>query len=183
MNRRIFVLACALAFSSVAHAQSGHQAGDLGVGVMLGEPSGVSAKQWLSETEAIAGGVAWSIAGHDAMQVHADYLIHRFDVTRIDESDGRLPVYFGIGARFKLGHDEGRGKDDDARLGIRVPVGMTFLFAHAPFDAFAEIAPIVDLVPEADLGISIAFGGRFYFGGPPAVAEPIDAPEGAEQPE
>jgi hypothetical protein len=176
MYRRALTLACVLAFPSLAPAQADPDAGDFGVGVMLGEPSGVSAKYWISETEAVSGGLAYSIAGHDAMQVHADYLIHHFDVTRIDESDGRLPVYFGIGGRFKLAHDEGRGKDDDARLGVRLPLGITFLFAHVPFDVFGEVAPIIDVIPEADLGISLAFGARLYFGGAPAVAEPIDSP-------
>ena len=49
----------------------------LGIGVMVGEPTGVSVKKWLDATHAIDGGAAWSIAGDDALSLHADYLFHR----------------------------------------------------------------------------------------------------------
>jgi hypothetical protein len=75
-----------------------------------------------------------------------------------------MPVYYGIGARLKFKDDEGRGRnEDDAIFGIRVPVGITYLFDDAPLDLFFEIVPVLDLAPDVELDINAAVGLRFYF--------------------
>jgi len=56
----------------------------------------------------------------------------------------------------------GRRNDHDELLGVRVPFGLTYLFAKSPFDIFAEIVPILDLVPDTDFGLNGAIGVRFY---------------------
>ena len=136
----------------------------LGIGLIVGEPTGLSVKYWLDEEHAIDGAAAWSFWDGDGFQLHADYLWHNFDL--LDEPsglEGKLPVYFGVGARLKFRDDNGRrGDDDDAVFGIRVPVGISYLFDGKPFDLFAEIAPVLDLVPDFDLNFSLAVGMRFY---------------------
>lgn len=134
---------------------------ELAVGLILAEPTGLSAKYWLNDEQAIDAAAAWAFSGEDALQLHADWLMHRYDLLGINTPEGRAPLYFGLGARLKLKDDKGR--DDDA-LGIRVPVGVTFLFAQAPFDLFAEIVPVLDIAPDTDLDLNLAVGGRFYFG-------------------
>lgn len=163
MQRHLIALGLLLS-AGAAHAQND----TLGVGVILAEPTGLSAKLWLSEAEAIDAAVAWSFSDYSSFQFHMDYLFHRFDVFRdVDRTVGRPSLYFGLGGRLKLGEDRGRGRepdDEDDKLGVRVPAGVTYVFAQAPFDVFAEIVPILDLAPDTEVDLNAAVGGRFYFG-------------------
>ena len=159
MKCRMAVIAIVVAtVSATACAVDG-----LGVGVIAGEPTGLSLKYWLDDEHAIDGAAAWSFWDHDGFQLHADYLWHNFELLDSVEASGKLPVYYGVGARLKFTEDEGRHDDDDhTAFGIRVPVGVSYLFDGKPFDVFAELAPIVDLVPDFELNFSIAVGMRFY---------------------
>jgi hypothetical protein len=132
-------------------------AGDLGIGLMVGEPTGLSVKYWLDDTQAIDGAAGWSFSGHNSFQLHGDYLFHRFDIFKTEEGADRTPVYYGIGARIK-----DKDHDDDTVFGIRIPLGASYLFADAPFEIFGEIVPIIDLAPDVDLDINVAIGFRFY---------------------
>jgi hypothetical protein len=133
-----------------------------GLGLILGEPTGLSVKYWLDEENAIDGAAAWSFSDNDSFQLHGDYLWHNYNLVNSDEFSGKLPVYYGVGARLKFKDDNGH-HDDEAAFGIRVPFGISYLFENAPFDLFAELVPILDLTPDTDLELSAAIGVRFYF--------------------
>ncbi|HXE97588.1 MAG TPA: DUF3996 domain-containing protein [Dongiaceae bacterium] len=154
------VMVMMLMIVSGARAEDG-----LGVGIIAGEPTGISVKKWLSRDTAIDAAAAWSFSENDSFQLHADYLIHNFGVLKTAGIDGRLPLYFGIGGRLKLQNNgnNNRRNDHDALLGVRIPFGIAYMFAKAPVDIFAEIVPILDLVPATDLDINGAIGVRFYF--------------------
>jgi hypothetical protein len=135
----------------------------LGLGVILGEPTGFSVKYWLDEEHAIDGAAAWSFWDGDGFQLQGDYLWHNFDLLENPGGvNGKLPVYFGVGARLKFRDGEGRHDDDDTVFGIRAPFGISYLFDGEPFDLFAEVAPILDLAPDVELNVSLAVGMRFY---------------------
>ena len=70
---------------------------------------------------------------------------------------GELPVYFGLGGRVVF-----REKHDD-KVGIRFPLGINYIFDNAPFDAFLEIVPILDLTPDTDFDLEAAIGIRYFF--------------------
>jgi len=143
---------------------SGRTARDgFGIGVIIGEPTGVSAKKWTDREHAFDAAAAWSFSEDDAVRLHADYLVHNFGVIRTDASTGRLPFYYGIGGRILIFDNDRRGDDHDTRLGVRFPLGFSFLFTRAPFDIFAEIVPVLDIVPDSDFGLDAAIGARFYF--------------------
>jgi hypothetical protein len=133
---------------------------DFGIGIIVGEPTGLSLKYWLDEEHAVDGAAAWSYSENDSFQLHSDYLIHNYDWL---ESD-KLPVYYGIGARVKFKDDDGRGRNENhAIFGIRAPIGITYLFEDEPVDLFFEVVPVLDLSPEVELDINAALGIRFYF--------------------
>jgi hypothetical protein len=135
-----------------------------GLGIMVGEPTGVSFKTWIDQDRAIDAGIAWSFSGDDSLHLHADYLLHHFGVFKNHKLPGQLPLYYGLGGRIKLEDDDnGRGDDEDTLVGLRLPVGIAYLFAEAPFDLFAEIVPVLDLVPDTDLDLNAAVGVRYYF--------------------
>ena len=124
-----------------------------GLGIIVGEPTGVSLKYWTSSSTAFDGAVAWSFIDGGALDIHADYILHSFHL--IPVASGSLPFYYGIGARIKF--------LDDPGFGVRVPVGLAYLFSDAPIDIFFEIVPILDLTPKTDFKINAAIGGRYFF--------------------
>jgi hypothetical protein len=128
----------------------------LGLGIIIGEPTGPCFKWWLSGKSAIDGAVAWSFEKHGSLHIHADYLMHSFSFIKVDK--GRFPFYYGLGGRVKFGND-----DDDDRLGIRIPLGLEYLFDGAPPGIFIELVPILDLVPKTEIEYNAAIGIRYYF--------------------
>jgi hypothetical protein len=133
---------------------------DFGIGVIIGEPTGLSLKYWVDEEIAVDGALAWSYSENDSLQLHGDYLIHNYDLLE----DKEWPVYYGIGARLKFKDDDGRGRNENhAMFGIRFPLGITYLFDDAPMDLFFEVVPVLDLSPDLELDINAAAGLRFYF--------------------
>lgn len=162
MKRKIagIVLGAVLMSAAGVQAEEG-----IGIGVILGEPTGISVKKWIGKDRAIDAAAAWSFSENDSFQIHADYLIHNFGLLQTGNIGGRLPVYFGVGARIKLqNNDNGHGRNDhDALVGVRVPFGISYLFAKVPVDLFAEIVPVLDIVPDTDFDINGAIGARFYF--------------------
>jgi hypothetical protein len=126
----------------------------LGLGIMIGEPTGLNAKGWLTKRTAIDAGLAWSFVHETALHVHVDYLIHSFNVFPDAE---QLPLYYGIGGRIKTGEKR------DAQVGLRMVGGIEYMFRTAPIDIFFEIAPILDLTPKTELNMNAGIGARFYF--------------------
>lgn len=124
-----------------------------GVGAILGEPIGASFKAWMSETTAFDAAVAYANYDDEGLNLHADYLFHQFDW--LSAGSGRLPVYFGIGARVKFA--------DDTHVGFRGPIGVAYMMDTAPVDIFAEVAPILDFTPNWRVEWSGAIGARYWF--------------------
>ncbi|MFP4164251.1 MAG: hypothetical protein ACLFQB_04520 [Chitinispirillaceae bacterium] len=119
------------------------------IGVVLGQPTGLSGKYWLSRRSAVDGVLAWAFSEGGRFEVHADYLFHYY----FDVPQGNLPAYLGAGAAVYI--------RDETTVGARIPFGVSYIFDRAPLSAFLEIAPIVDLVPSTAFGISGGVGIRF----------------------
>ncbi len=85
---------------------------NFGVGVIIGEPTGFSAKLWTSNYTAFDFGLGWSMGGDrigkydgyydggSRVHVHMDYLWHSFEAIRSTE---RFPLYYGVGGRLNNG--------------------------------------------------------------------------------
>jgi hypothetical protein len=149
-------------FCGAARAQEG-----VGIGVILGEPTGVSLKAWINEKQAVDAAAAWSYSENDSFQFHADYLLHDSSLIQDKDFHGKFPVYVGVGGRIKLKDENGghgRNHHDDL-LGVRVPFGISYLFADAPVDLFFEVVPVLDIAPDTHLDLNAAVGARFYIGG------------------
>jgi len=147
--KKLILIAIVTLFSVGVFAQDS----GLGLGLIFGEPTGLSAKIWTSERTAIDAAVAWSFVGNGWLHIHADFLMHNFDL--INVSEGSLPVYFGAGAYIALSSDFG--------MGARVPVGIAYHFEGAPVEAFFELAPGLALLPEIRFYFGGGIGARYYF--------------------
>jgi hypothetical protein len=134
---------------------SGDSDGRFGVGLILGEPTGATLKYWLNHSMAIDGAIGWSFHHETDLHIHSDVLWHKFDLISVPE--GQLPFYIGVGARAKFRHNA------DDRYGIRVPVGVSYIFEDVPVDVFLEVAPIIDFTPSTRGGFTAGIGARFWF--------------------
>jgi len=125
------------------------------IGAIFGEPTGLSLKYWLSDTMAVDGGLGWSFDDDTDLQVHSDLLWHTFELFPV--SEGALALYFGVGVRAQF-----RDNRDDV-FGIRIPVGVNYLFEQVPVSVFAEVAPVLDVAPDTDGGFMAGIGARYRF--------------------
>ena len=148
----VIIMLTAVTIPGSSPAQDGDD--NFGVGLMIGEPTGISLKYWYSDKNALGGGIAWSLGRYDAVHLHADYLWHSYSAFG-DIEKGRLPVYYGVGGRIVFA-------EDNSVLGVRVPVGLDYRFENDPLDLFLEIAPTVNLAPDTDFDINGALGIRIY---------------------
>jgi hypothetical protein len=124
-----------------------------GMGIILGEPTGLSAKLWTGGDNAFDFAAAWSFKGDGHLLLQADYVWHFFNLLPVPS--GKLPLYIGLGGRVVLA--------DDPLVGVRIPIGIDYLFATAPVDVFMEIVPILDLSPSTDFGVGGGIGIRYWF--------------------
>jgi len=126
-----------------------------GVGIIAGEPTGITIKYILDDKSAIDAGVGWETSGDNEFHIYGDYLYHMNDLIKVPH--GKLPLYFGAGLRFI---DREKKKD---KFGIRIPVGIEYLFENVPLGAFFELVPILNLKPDTEFDFEAGIGIRFFF--------------------
>jgi hypothetical protein len=140
--------------STCAHSQDK----GLGVGVIVGDPTGIDVKVWTTTSNALHFAVAWRPRDPflgTRVSFSGDYLRHSFDAIRSTE---RFPVYYGIGGVIASGGGA------DAVLGVRGVIGIDWLSRRAPVDIFLQVVPVLVLTPSTDLELGAGIGFRFFFG-------------------
>lgn len=145
---------CMVAMIVLATYAADAQGRGFGLGVILGEPTGISAKGWVSPRGAIDAGLAWSMRREGFLHAHMDYLWHFKDIVNTEQ---QVIPYIGVGGRI-FGNNNG-----SAVAGVRIAGGISWLPVDTPLDVFLEIAPIVDLTPETQTSVNGGVGIRFYF--------------------
>ncbi|MCX5743371.1 MAG: DUF3996 domain-containing protein [Proteobacteria bacterium] len=144
-----------------------------GLGVELGEPSGLTGKYFTSPSGAIDFGIgAFGYYGFrnryadGGLHIYADYLFH--PLTLVSTEAFELPLYVGIGGRYwRYGYNQ-NGYNDDSALGLRVPAGISFDFNNVPIDIFVQLCFTLDFYHQYYNGgvysdVEGSFGLRYYF--------------------
>src|SRR3989339_920951 len=140
MEKKLILIVLTVFISILSSNTAWCQKSGAGLGIILGEPTGIDGKFWLSGRTAFDAAAAWSTTNHNRndtrFQIQGDFVFHNFSVLKrtFEVRRGDLPLYYGVGARLRLDHS------DD--FGIRFVGGMAYIFPRAPFDIFLEIAPI-----------------------------------------
>src|ERR1041385_3729604 len=126
------------ASSSAPAAAEGHPAdkGTLGIGIVVGEPTGITAKLYLKDDQAVQAAVGPSFFG-GGIELHGEYVWHPWILQ--DRDSFVLPVYLGPGLRF-IDYYGGRGGTSTFATGARGVIGMLFDFKEVPLDVFVEAA-------------------------------------------
>lgn len=139
-------------------AQAGEGGQGFGIGVVLGEPTGVTLGVGLTGKTSLQAHLAWSL-GKDAVRANVDYLYHPV-MKPIPDGGFNLGFYVGAGAVVGVWDD---GPVADVALGVRVPIGLQLVPNGAPVDVFAEVAPGVYLLPYTDVLVEGGLGVRYWF--------------------
>ena len=176
MRARVMAPALALGLAALAvrPPAARAEAGNFGLGLIIGSPTGLSVKYYLDRRNAIDAAVGVAVLGSHGIHAHADYLWHPWVLTREPSFD--LAFYFGLGGRV-LEHNR-KDVDDHFHLGARAPAGLVFDFAkgNVPIDVFVEGALILDFIMDdeagrargdeggtIDLDFNVSLGVRYYF--------------------
>jgi hypothetical protein len=140
----------------------GADKGTFGIGIILGEPTGICAKLYLKDDQAIQAAVGGAFVG-GGFQVHADYVFHPYILQTRDSFV--LATFIGPGVRF-IQYTNGREANFVA-LGLRATGGLLFDFKTVPLDAFLEVAGVFEYAFEdaegAGLALNAGAGVRYYF--------------------
>jgi hypothetical protein len=150
--------------AKAAHANT---PGNLGLGIVLGEPSGLSAKYWLHSRDALDFGLAYSFNSFFA--IFSDYLYHFTGAFSAQKAPiSQITPYVGIGAIFFT--DTGNSKTsryfsttNSVGLGVRIPLGLEWRPASAPLGIFLELVPGMGIIPATFGFVEGGIGARFYF--------------------
>ena len=181
MTARKLLLASFVAalFTSVAQARprpGGHLGGrafeankTFGLGLELGEPTGLNGKYFLSGDRALDFGIGdiYHFANRSGLHLYGDYLFHPASLAATDLFE--LPLYVGIGGRFWSFNDTGQPAPNDAyAIGVRVPVGISMDFNNQPIDLFLQFVPVLDFyggnaVHTIYLDFDVSLGVRYWF--------------------
>ena len=164
--RFALVLAAVIGIAAPARADDsggrGADKGTFGVGLIVGEPIGVTAKLYLTDDRAVQGAVGSAFIG-GGLQLHADYVFHPYILQSRDSFV--LPVYVGPGVRV-IDYNNG-GNNTAWALGVRGVAGMLFDFKNEPLDVFFEIAPVLEYKFSSGAGfqlsLNVGVGIRYYF--------------------
>lgn len=150
-----------LASNQNSFAQS-PQGKNFGFGIMLGDPTGGTAKFWTSRQNAFVLSIGKSYFG--SPRVGVDYLWH-FNPFNTNTAN----LYAGVGGA--IGFGEGKGfwyKDkyfrtkDEAGVGARGLFGVNFIPRETPLELFFELGVLMSFTPDFDTGADAALGIRFY---------------------
>lgn len=150
-----------------SQSESGAHGKDFGLGIMLGEPSGLSAKYWQSSNTAIDFGLTYAFGNYFAFL--ADYL-WEFPGAIAPVNGSQFIPYVGVGAMMIVASTGGRASvfgtsytSTSLGLAVRVPFGIEFLPNGVSLGVFAEIVPGLGLIPGMFGLVQGDVGVRFYF--------------------
>lgn len=131
---------------------SAQEAGDIGAGVILGSPTGGTAKFWINGVWALDAGVGLS----RDLTLYGDYLWHSW-AAKPRPAAGKLPLYLGLGAQLKtLSPNE---------FGVRAAAGIAYWLPRNPIEIFLEIVPVFSLRRDGGIDVGAGAGVRYYFKG------------------
>jgi hypothetical protein len=151
----ITVMICVLLLTLFMTGANAEDRKKIGLGVIAGEPTGLTGKFMFNNTTGIDAGVGWKTSGDNEFHIYGDYLYHLYDILRVPQ--GQLPLYFGAGLRYVE-----REKKDN-KFGVRIPLGIEYLFENISLGAFFELVPILNLTPDTEFDLEAGIGIRFFF--------------------
>lgn len=142
------LVAVFFAFPAAAFARA---PGSLGVGPIVGDPTGATAKYFIKENHAVDVGLGVS----HSLTLWADYVWHGWEALP-QPSRGALAFYLAAGPRLET--------QSETDFGIRTMAGLSYWpkFKRT-FELYLELGPVLRLAPDTRVRVDGGFGVRYYF--------------------
>jgi hypothetical protein len=157
----LVVVLAAPAFADEEHAGRPVDKGTFGIGIIVGEPTGLCGKLYLKDDQAIQAALGVGFIG-DGFLLDVDYVFHPWILQ--DKDTFVLPVFLGPGVRLFEHYASGGG--GYFAPGLRAVIGLLFDFKNAPLDAFLQLAGVLEF-RTAGGGVHVepefGIGLRYYF--------------------
>jgi hypothetical protein len=134
-------------------AEAQRAGGDVGLGLQIGEPSGVTLQFYNPGSMSWDFLAAWDVDDFFFLNVHGLY--YRDIGQRND-----VHLFYGPGAFIGI-RDRGRDEDDDVVVGISGTIGIGIMVEQ--FQIFASVTPRLSLIPGTDGDVGAGVGVRYYF--------------------
>lgn len=151
MKKSLFILLFCGSLLTLSHSAFAQQA-RVGVGAMLNDPTGLSAKVWMNESLAVDGAFSFGLSDNASqLYIHTDILKH------LNMKADHFQLYYGLGLRFLV-----TDVSDDFISGLRVPGGMAYSIPESDLETFFELAPTIDFSPDFRFLFAGALGIRIY---------------------
>jgi len=123
----------------------------LGLGLMIGEPTGISCKGWVSG--AIQLGVGYpSLSSRAGTALSAEYLWH----SHIFRSREKFPLFYGLGGIFGV-------SSGTNIMGARGVLGIAWWPRRSSLDVFLQLVPTIYFEPASQFEFDFGFGVRYFF--------------------
>jgi len=161
------VLLIVLSLAATAAAQ-GPNGRPFGLGLSFGDPAGITGKVWFDRKHTLDFAVGYGYFPHyGGAALYADYLYNVLNLVPAQKPGSfDLLLYMGVGGKLGLWrYRYDRAYTTGFGLAVRVPFGLTMVFARHPFDVFLEITPCMAFIEPRPFWFDFdaAIGGRFYF--------------------
>ncbi len=164
---KILVLAIIIFIMYVPESKSFAPKGkDFGLGIIIGEPTGITAKYWTTSDNAFCFSLGNSYLG--TLRLGIDYIWH-FNAF----NSNVVSLYAGPGIAVGFGESSGwiyTKKDqkwyktgDEIGLGARGVFGINLIPRNTPLELFGEVGILVGFVPGTYSNVEGSLGFRFYF--------------------
>ena len=157
----VFLLVLFLGTSSI-RAQYAPENKKFGFGIIIGDPTGGTAKLWLNHENALAFSLGSSFFG--SPRIGVDYLWH-FNAFETDI----LNLYAGPGGVIGIGEGDGfwhKNKfirtNNKLGLAARGIFGLDVIPRRTPLEIFVEMGVLLAIVPDFESAFDAALGLRFY---------------------
>ncbi len=132
--------------------------GNFGLGLEFGQPGdwGVAGKLWVDSVNAFAPAVKFDTDGTAILQL--DYLWHNFDIVRLNDGNGEMPLYIGFGGDLAL--------ESTVQIAGRIPIGISYIFdkRHVPIDIYLQAVPTLWFYSDGTTFFQVygELGAHFY---------------------
>lgn len=156
-----------LSFVAVVSAQAAKlPEGRLGVGILLGDPTGLTARYSTDADTRIHGAFAYDFG--DGFTALGDYIRVFSDAQFLPPNlRGVLHPYMGVGlvagvAKVSDNPNTTEIEETAFRMGIRVPLGFEWKPSSGDIGVFVEVAPGLSLISKTDVLIQGGIGIVYY---------------------
>jgi len=122
-----------------------------GIGIIIGNPTGLNGMLRLSDKSFLEASVAWNIVDTSYLMITASYVFYSFSFS-IESLN--FPIYLGPYVAIIAG--------DVSGVGIGFEAGVSYFFEQIPLEIFIELIPGITILPETDFFINISIGVRYW---------------------